>query len=129
MSVLNSILKIFVGNKAKKDLKEISPIVLSINSLEENYSNISNDELRNKTNEFKKEIKSLKKPFQDKIDVLNGNISNESEIEKKEKLYNDIEEIEQNFLDEIHIEKSSSVVIKKDFDKDFFKLINPRLLD
>ena len=103
MSVLNSILKIFVGNKAKKDLKEISPIVLSINSLEENYSNISNDELRNKTNEFKKEIKSLKKPFQEKIDVLNGNISNESEIEKKEKLYNDIEEIEQSFLDELDI--------------------------
>ena len=103
MSVLNSILKIFVGNKAKKDLKEISPIVLSINSLEENYSNISNDELRTKTNEFKKEIKSLKKPFQEKIDVLNGNISNESEIEKKEKLYNDIEEIEQNFLDELDI--------------------------
>ena len=103
MSVLNSILKIFVGNKAKKDLKEISPIVLSINSLEDNYSNISNDELRNKTNEFKKEIKSLKKPFQEKIDVLNGNISNESEIEKKEKLYNDIEEIEQNFLDELDI--------------------------
>ena len=103
MSVLNSILKIFVGNKAKKDLKEISPIVLSINSLEENYSNISNDELRTKTNEFKKEIKSLKKPFQEKIDVLNGNISNESEIEKKKKLYNDIEEIEQNFLDELDI--------------------------
>jgi preprotein translocase subunit SecA len=103
MSVINSILKIFVGNKAKKDLKEISPIVLSINSLEENYSDLSNDELRNKTNEFKKEIKSLKKPFQDKIDVLNGNISNESDIEKKEKLYDDIEEIDQNFLDELDI--------------------------
>jgi len=103
MSVINSILKIFVGNKAKKDLKEISPIVLSINSLEENYSDLSNDELRNKTNEFKKEIKSLKKPFQDKIDVLNGKISNESDIEKKEKLYNDIEEIDQNFLDELDI--------------------------
>ena len=103
MSVINSILKIFVGNKAKKDLKEISPIVLSINSLEENYSDLSNDELRNKTNEFKKEIKSLKKPFQDKINVLNGNISNESDIEKKEKLYDDIEEIDQNFLDELDI--------------------------
>jgi preprotein translocase subunit SecA len=103
MSVINSILKIFVGNKAKKDLKEISPLVLSINSLEENYSDLSNDELRNKTNEFKKEIKSLKKPFQDKIDVLNGNISNESDIEKKEKLYDDIEEIDQNFLDELDI--------------------------
>jgi preprotein translocase subunit SecA len=103
MSVINSILKIFVGNKAKKDLKEISPLVLSINSFEENYSDLSNDELRNKTNEFKKEIKSLKKPFQDKIDVLNGNISNESDIEKKEKLYDDIEEIDQNFLDELDI--------------------------
>ena len=103
MSVINSILKIFVGNKAKKDLKEISRLVLSISSLEENYSDLSNDELRNKTNEFKKEIKSLKKPFQDKIDVLNGNISNESDIEKKEKLYDDIEEIDQNFLDELDI--------------------------
>ena len=80
MSVINSILKIFVGNKAKKDLKEISPIVLSINSLEGNYSDLSNDELRNKTNEFKNQIKYLKKTFQYKIDVLFVNISKESDI-------------------------------------------------
>ena len=53
MGFLNNILKIFLGNKSKKDLKSLYPIVNKINSYSEFYNNISNDELRQKTRSFK----------------------------------------------------------------------------
>ena len=35
MSIINSILKVFVGDKAANDIKAIQPIVAKINSFEE----------------------------------------------------------------------------------------------
>ena len=43
MGFLNNILKIFLGNKSKKDLKSLYPIVSKINSYSESYNKISND--------------------------------------------------------------------------------------
>ena len=43
MGFLNNILKIFLGNKSKKDLKSLYPIVGKINSYSESYNKISND--------------------------------------------------------------------------------------
>ena len=48
MGFLNNILKIFLGNKSKKDLKSLYPTVSKINSYSESYNKISNDELRQK---------------------------------------------------------------------------------
>ena len=58
MSILNSVLKLFVGDKTKKDLKKITPIVEEINKCQETLKKISNDELRNKTINFKKLIRN-----------------------------------------------------------------------
>ena len=49
MSFVNSILKAFVGDKAKKDVKLLQPLVNKIKSFEQALESISNDELRNKT--------------------------------------------------------------------------------
>jgi len=49
--------KIF-GNKADKDLKELTPFVGKINEEFEKLKNLSNDELRFKTEEFKGIIKA-----------------------------------------------------------------------
>ena len=71
MNLLNSILKVFVGDKAKKDIKEISPLVSKINSIEDEFIKLSNDELRSKTEKFKSEISNIKNPYQIKIDLIN----------------------------------------------------------
>jgi len=57
MSILNSVIKLFVGDKQQKDLKILQPIVEKVTAFETSLSSLSNDELRNKTNEFKKRIK------------------------------------------------------------------------
>ena len=60
MSILNSILKVFLGDKAGKDLKKITPLVDTINDYYISLEKMSNDSLRDKTNSFKKETILLK---------------------------------------------------------------------
>ena len=55
--MLGKILKLFVGNKSKKDLKEINPIINQIHSYQDEMNKLSNNELRQKTEIFKKLIK------------------------------------------------------------------------
>ena len=85
MGILNSILKVFVGDKSKKDLKEISPFISEINLKKDEYLKLSNDELRNKTQYFKDEIKKLKQPFQDDIDKLKNILIGKLILMKKKK--------------------------------------------
>ena len=57
MSILNSVIKIFVGDKQQKDLKLLQPIVEKTNAFAEAIGKLSNDELRAKSGEFKSKIK------------------------------------------------------------------------
>ena len=76
MSLLNSVLKVFVGDKTKKDLAKILPLVEQINSHYISFKELSNDELRNKTLYFKNKLKSDLKKVNDQINQI------ESEIKK-----------------------------------------------
>ncbi len=49
--------KLFGGNKSEKDVKKIQPNVAKINDFFSQYQSLSNDQLRNKTQEFKERIK------------------------------------------------------------------------
>ena len=81
MSFLNSLLKVFVGDKSKKDLKELYPVISQINSIEKKFTELSNDQLRDYTKKFKTEIQSLKNPSQQKIEKINTKINSTSNIE------------------------------------------------
>ena len=101
MSIINSILNVFLGDKGKKDVKEVTPIVNSILKIEEDLKTISNDDLRSITNSFKKEIQELKNPFYDKIEKIKETISQSENIDENEKRYNEIEKVENNYLDSL----------------------------
>ena len=49
--------KLFGGNKSEKDVKKIRPLVEVINRFFNEYQSLTNDDLRNKTGEFKSRIK------------------------------------------------------------------------
>ncbi len=49
--------KIFGGSKSEKDVKKIEPYVKQINDLFSSYQHLSNDQLRNRTQEFRSRIK------------------------------------------------------------------------
>ena len=90
MSLLNSVLKIFVGDKQQKDLKILQPIVTQTRSFEDAIGNLSNDELRAKSEEFKAKIKEATKSFDDKIATLEEEALS-AEIDRQEAIYSEID--------------------------------------
>src|SRR6476661_5393846 len=63
--------KIFGGNKSEKDVKKISHYVGQINEFFQSYQSLSNDDLRNKTQEFRQRIKEHLKEIDDEIAAKN----------------------------------------------------------
>ena len=55
--MLGFISKIFGGSKSEKDVKKIEPYVGKVNHFFTSYQSLSNDQLRNKTQEFRQRIK------------------------------------------------------------------------
>lgn len=55
--MLGFISKIFGGSKSEKDVKKIEPYISKINEHFASYQSLSNDQLRNKTQEFRQRIK------------------------------------------------------------------------
>ena len=92
MSFLNSVLKAFVGDKSKKDLKLLQPLVEKVRSFDKEMSILTIDELRAKTDTFKKAIGEAIKPFEDQIEVLNKEIETAG-IDRKEAIYKEIDQL------------------------------------
>ncbi len=99
MSILNSILKVFLGDKSGKDLKKITPLVDKINEHFISLEKISNDALRDKTNSFKKRILDNTSEIRNKIDEVNKNIASEDSYVKKESFFQEIEILESELND------------------------------
>src|ERR1043166_472883 len=63
--------KIFGGNKSEKDVKKLQPYVGKINEYFASYHSLTNDELRNKTTEFRQRIKDHLKAIDEEIIAKN----------------------------------------------------------
>ena len=91
--MLGKILKLFVGDKSKKDLKLINPIIEKIHSFEQEMNSLSNDELRAQTQEFKKQIKDSTSEIDSKIEKIKEEIDNVKDFDKKEALFSQIDKL------------------------------------
>ena len=91
--MLGKILKLFVGDKSKKDLKLINPIIEKIHSFEQVMSSLSNDELRAQTNEFKNQINNSIAEINSQIDKIKKEIEEVTDFDKKEGLFGQIDKL------------------------------------
>ena len=57
MGFLDSVLKVFVGDKSKKDIGELQPLVDEIKKHEAALEKLSLDEIRSKSSRFREIIK------------------------------------------------------------------------
>ena len=102
MGILDNVLKLFVGDKSKKDISEIQPIVAQIKKQESVIEELSIDQLRAKTTEFKNKIKADQKEIQDQINALEKESSEIDDINKKEDLYKEIDQLKDDkYLTEV----------------------------
>ena len=98
MSIVNNLLKLFVGDKTKKDLKSILPLVEATKSHETAFNQLSNDELRDKTVQFKSKIKAARAQFDQEIEDHKKAIESLEDIDERERLYNRIDALENEAL-------------------------------
>ncbi len=90
MSILDSIIKIFVGDKIKKDLKDLEPFIKAVHVFDAEMEALSINELRAKTAYFKQKIKDATKTIQDNIEALKKE-SDTANIDRKESIYEEID--------------------------------------
>ncbi|BFP42609.1 preprotein translocase subunit SecA [Flavobacteriaceae bacterium GF1] len=93
MSIVNSILKVFVGDKSEKDVKALQPLVKQIKSFESEMEQLSHDELRQKTNEFKSKIKEKCASIDEKIEALKKEVEASTDIDRNEEIYSEIDKL------------------------------------
>ena len=95
MSFLNSVLKVFVGDKAKKDVQALQPLVQTIRSFEPALQQLSHDELRRKTADFKDLIKENCRELRERITALQEEVKASQDIDRNEELYSEIDKLEE----------------------------------
>src|SRR5690606_18397684 len=94
MDFVNSLLKIFVGDKSKQDVKAVRPIVDKVKAFESALEALSNDELRAKTTYFKEKIKQARLSKDNAISEIKTKIEQTQDIDKREDFYLEIDKLE-----------------------------------
>src|SRR5579871_4984179 len=97
--------KLFGGNKSQKDIKIIQPLVGEINNHFNSYQSLTNDQLRNKTQEFKQRIKDHLNTIDTEISELNKKAEELpfSDITGKDAIYNEIDALKKDRDKEIEV--------------------------
>jgi len=93
--MIGKILKFFVGDKSKKDLKLINPVIDNIHSFHQEVSNYSNDELRAETTNFKSKIFNATSTLHNEINKIKSEIEKQIDINQKESLFSKIDKLNQ----------------------------------
>ena len=97
MGFTSFISKLF-GNKASRDLKALRPIVEKVNAVYHDIERLTNDELRARTAAIRADLQKMVEPKRKEIEALNQKIQ-ETEIEKRQPIFNEIDKIEKEILD------------------------------
>src|SRR3990172_12728152 len=100
LNILSNIFKL-LGKKSERDIREIQPIAERIFEAYNSIKNLSNDELRAKTPEFKNRISAFIKEEENQIAELRGKIESNPDLEvnEKEKIYGNIDKLEKTITD------------------------------
>lgn len=86
-----SFLKKVFGSKQERDIKTFKDRVILINEFQQQFSKLSNDELRNKTTEFKLQIVENLASIDGQIKELRNQAEEIEDIHHKEELFNQID--------------------------------------
>lgn len=98
-----NILKKLFGSKSEKDVKNLAPLVDEIKAEYEVILKLSNDELRQKTVDFRQKIAAHIREEENEIKELKNKIENDLDIEneEKEKIYVSIDKLEKTITGKI----------------------------
>ena len=101
MSIINNVLGLFLGNKYERDLKEINPYIEKIHLEFDKLNDLSNDSLRDLSEELKNEILGSVEGDENEIRSLRDKAEKEEDVYVKEEIYNSIDKIEKHINEKL----------------------------
>ena len=101
------------GTKYDRDVKEYAPIVEQIHEEHEALMDLTHDQLRNKTIEFRKRITEYLSEFNADIEQLEKESIDESDFGLKEELFNEIDELKKER--DTHLEEVLKEILPEAF--------------
>ena len=102
MDLIKIISNVF-GNKSKRDMKKIQPLVNEVLAIYPKIKDLSNDELRQRVQEIRKQIKDSTTAKREEIDTLKAKIE-ETEIQDRAPIFEKIDKIEKEILEDLEVE-------------------------
>lgn len=95
IGILNKAITKIFGSKSDRDLKEITPLITKILAEYATLENLSHDDLREKTNEFKKRIKEGLSANQTEISTLEKEAEDNPDLDltRKEEIYREVDRL------------------------------------
>ena len=93
--MIKLIAKLLGGNKSEKDVAAIQPLVVKINEFYKQFQSLTNDELRNKTTEFRERIKQHLVDIDAVIENKKAEAENlpSYEVHSKDAIYKDVDKL------------------------------------
>ena len=96
--MLGIIQKMFGGSKSEKDVKKILPVIDKVNQFYTSYASLSNDALRNKTQEFRSRIKDHLKDIDATIAAKNTEADSRpfTDLVGKDTIYQEVDKLKKD---------------------------------
>lgn len=95
LNILQKGLSKIFGSKSNRDVKSVAPIIAEINENFLSYQNLSHDELRQKTQDFKYRIQQYLSEIDEQINKLSEKAETEElELEEKENIFSQVDKLQ-----------------------------------
>ena len=94
----NKFLRSIFGDKSKRDMRLIQPLVEKVKEAYPDIEKLSNDELRAKSKEIQNYVQDAAKPYKEKIAELRAQIE-DTPIDEREPIFNEIDKQDKEMLD------------------------------
>lgn len=96
--MLKFLSKLFGGNKSEKDVQLLMPIVQKANQFFAEYAGLTNDQLRNKTNEFRQRIQDHLKAIDAEIESRNqaAEALSDTDIHGRDAIYQEVDKLKKD---------------------------------
>jgi len=100
IGIINKAISGIFGSKSERDLKELNPIAEKVKAEFPKMASLSNDELRDKTNQFKQRIRDHIRDVEAEISALEKNAENDPDmnVHEKEEIYRKIDQLKKERL-------------------------------
>ncbi len=95
LDFVNKVINAIFGNKSDKDIKEVMPLVKKVNAAYTGLDTLTNDELRDRTRQFKERIAEYLSEIDADIEEIKASIQNDLEMdfEQKDEAYKEIDKL------------------------------------